>query len=193
MTEELTPYGSIPPTRSDTQMDAVDSTIEFLSAEEHIDRKLIAEFFTTFARTEYALKTARFINMVGDQSRGAFAIDWDRFADEIEAAVNQNDFRSDPYIRYLMRHPPKKEVLTQHGLEWKPRSRRGQSAVRFLVRSVTTVRNNLFHGGKSLGSPLLERDRQLMEGALRALKRFVTLHDVVLAAFRELPIRRRVA
>ena len=193
MTEEQTPYGSIPPPRADTQTDAVDSAIERLSAEDLIDRKLVAEFFMTFARAEYALKVARFINIVGDASRGRFEIDWDRFADEIAAAVNQNDFKADPCIRYLMRHPPKKEVLTQHGLEWKPRSRQGQSEARFLVRSVTTVGNNLFHGGKSLGSPLLERDRRLMEGALRTLKRFITLHNVVLAAFQDLPIRRRVA
>jgi hypothetical protein len=164
--------------------------MQYLSSADRIDRELIAEFLITFSRAEYALKAAEFVYPVADRADGRFDVAWDRFADEIAGALLQSDLGSDPAIRYLMDKPPQKQVLTARGLKWKPRSRHGQSPARFLVRSVTTVRNNLFHGAKE---PLVERDRQLVRGALRALKLFISLHEEVFHAFQEIGPKPRAA
>ena len=168
----------------EASLTSVDSTMQFFTSPSRIDRELIAEFFMTFARAEYALKEAGLVKAVG--CAGRFEIDWDRFADEIAEEFARCELECDSSIRYLMEKPPQKEILTAQGLDWSPRSPQGQSRERFLVRSVTTVRNNLFHDGKKPGSPLIERDRELVAVALQALKRFVTLHATVLSKFQEM-------
>jgi len=57
----------------------------------------------------------------------------------------------------------------------------------FLVRSITTVRNNLFHGGKEIEGPLAERDRHLIQNSLLLLVQAIRLEPSVRRAFGELP------
>src|SRR5262249_60391754 len=100
-------------------------------------------------------------------------VKWARFADSLRPHLRPPDM-DDGALReaycYLVENPPQRQILRDRSLRWRPRTRReNQSCEAFLVESITTVRNNLFHGGKELTVPLTERNRELVRAALRWL------------------------
>jgi hypothetical protein len=51
--------------------------------------------------------------------------------------------------QYLLHNPPKKQVLSNNFITWRESVKgHNESDVRFLLRMVKCIRNNLFHGGK---------------------------------------------
>ncbi len=143
-----------------------------------VDRELVLSFLMAFARAEHALKEAEFAEM----QNGAITICWDRFARALgRKALESEDIQTQDAINYLTAHPPKKQVLPPK--RWKKREpQRGQEP-EFLVRSVTTVRNNLFHGGKEMTESLVERDQQLIRSSLLVLRHLVNSHELLREAF----------
>jgi hypothetical protein len=149
-----------------------------LFALDPVDRDLVRDFLFAFSRAEYALKASGFV------TRGASPeprIQWDEFAREI--ATDLANPTSDEVSRakqYLNDYPPMKQVYRQSSLRWEARVRSAeQTPETFLIRSVTQVRNNLFHGGKELRGPLAERDRRLVHSALTMVAFAVSVHDRV--------------
>ncbi len=155
-----------------------------LFSADRLDRELVADFFMFFARAEFALKRANFIH----HGRGdGVDVDWSRFARSLgDQATRPGNTRILEAVRYLQDKPPKKQVYTDGHLQWKNRQCANPDDPEFIVRSVTTVRNNLFHGGKEAVGLMAERDRELLEHSLLALAYWVTLNEQVREAFREL-------
>jgi hypothetical protein len=109
--------------------------------------QLADEMFRTFARFEYALKAAGFHNGDGDAQPN-----WRAFAESV-ADVFENPSASElsDSIRYILEHPPKKQVIANGLLAWsvsEPCTDLKSDRVLLYVRR---VRNNLFHGGKFNG------------------------------------------
>jgi len=155
-----------------------------LFSSSQIDKDLLTDFFMTFARAEYALKKAGFLS-----EQKTPKVTWDKFAAKVgqrllasdEAAVQQA-------IKYLGENPPAKQVVKDRSLVWESRKcdKKKPDAL-FLIHSVTTVRNNLFHGGKELQRPLAERDFRLLLSCLNLLSYALTLDRDVLRYFQEVP------
>lgn len=151
-----------------------------------LDRELIADFFMLFARAEFALKKAEFTSLCRSEGE-KIVVDWDRFALSLGPTLTDP---ADPEIRdavkYLQEKPPQKQVWKNRRIDWKKRECTDTGDPVFVVRSVTTVRNNLFHGGKEVVGLMAERDRELLQNCLLVLAFSLTLNADVIKAFGEL-------
>lgn len=148
-----------------------------------IDRELVAEFFMRFARAEFALKRAKFVR---PGKFGEPKIKWDDFATVCGSRLfDSTDPSITAAIAYLVEHPPKQEIVAFP--YWRSRPIDNPKDPVFLIKSICTVRNNLFHGGKEIEGLLAERDRQLILSALQVLCFAVSLQEEVSEAFGELP------
>ena len=130
--------------------------------------QLAFEFFKIFAQYEYALKRTGYTRF----RNGKIFLDWDRYAREKGQLVwelrhkNQNLLNA---IEYLLKEPPKKQILIEGKLCWKDASR--GKTVDDLFAHVRRVRNNLFHGGKFGGEWLApDRSRELINNSLIILR-----------------------
>jgi hypothetical protein len=138
------------------------------------DRDVVFEFFATFSRFEYAVKRAGYLK-ASQQAEP----DWDRFANSIKGSFARLSEQVSAAVVYLESDPPKKQVSVQvnqqYRLDWRDTSRGdGESYERFIIRLVTTIRNNLFHGGKyppPLGPQSdVARNRKLLKSGLAVIK-----------------------
>lgn len=150
-----------------------------------IDRELVTNFFMTFARTEYALKRAGYVEA---GRSGEPRIKWDDFARSIgDTLLNSCSPAVAGAISYLFSNPPQKQVVRNGSLVWEPRASDNPRDPVFLIRSITTVRNNLFHGGKEVKGMLAERDHCLIQSSLIILEHTVGFDTNVQHVFEELP------
>lgn len=150
-----------------------------------IDRDLVADFFMVFARAEHALKRAGYVTA---DRYDAPRIMWDDFARHVGAKLFDGGIPDvDTAIAYLQNHPPRREVVRSGTLDWEARTTNDPKDPVFLIRSLTTVRNNLFHGGKEINGLLAERDRSLLRSSLILLAHVLGLIPKVRRAFEELP------
>jgi hypothetical protein len=149
-----------------------------------IDRELVTDFFMTFARAEFALKCAGFVK-AGPHLEPQ--VRWGDFASSLgDTVLSSRDPAVQRAIDYLTTRPPQKQCVKNGALTWVAREPKRPRDPVFLVTSITTVRNNLFHGGKEIQGPLTERDRRLIRSALDLLVYAVSQHECVLRAFQEL-------
>lgn len=156
-----------------------------LFSKHRLDTQLVCNFFMLFARFEYALKAAGFLNEAGRFEEPK--LDWRSFANKVEAQLfHPPSSKVSEALSYLQSRPPMRQVYENGTLLWRKRSRRtNQSEAEFLLESVRTVRNNLFHGGKEMRGPLAERDRRLVQSSLLVLAHAISLSDSVSHAFSE--------
>lgn len=133
----------------------------------HIPQELTVEFLGTFARFEYALKRAGYV----EGNNKFVGADWDRFGREVAAISPEALGPIVASCPYLQDHPPKKQVLQDGRLVWKAREASGGTAIQEILLSVRTVRNNVFHGGKFPEGPVAEplRDERLIRDCLAVL------------------------
>ena len=149
-----------------------------------IDKDLLTDFFMTFARAEYALKKAGYLSQ-----QKIPKIQWDKFAAKIgQRLLSSEEPAVQHAIKYLMKNPPARQVVKNRNLIWEPRHCDKQKPdALFLINSITTVRNNLFHGGKKIQEPLAERDFRLLLSCLNLLSFALTLDKEVLRFFQDVP------
>lgn len=114
-------------------------------------------FFVLFSRFECALKRAKYI-------RSDASADWDAFARDLGKQFF-DQVRTANRAQTLLEAPPKKQVVINHELAWKPMGKPDTSQE--LFRAIRRARNNLFHGGKySTGFEAdVSRDQALLEEA----------------------------
>jgi hypothetical protein len=132
------------------------------------DRSRAVVFFFYFARFEYALKRAGFVTTTDDAQP-----DWDAFGNKY-ASVVATDQTPEllQAMAYLTGAPPKKQVVTNAGLEWSDDNFNGAfDLLRGLVL-LRRVRNNLFHGGKFQSGLAAEvsRDMKLLNASLAVME-----------------------
>lgn len=160
------------------------SSAKRLFSSSRIDKDLLTDFFMTFARAEYALKEAGYLS-----EQKTPKVRWDKFATRIgERLLASDEPAVKNAIKYLVENPPAKQVVKDKSLMWEARKcdKRNPDPL-FLILSVTTVRNNLFHGGKKIHGPLAERDFRLLLSCLNLLSYALTLDSEVLRFFQEVP------
>jgi hypothetical protein len=151
-----------------------------LFSSKQIDRDLVTDFFITFARAEYALKKAGYIS-----EQKSPKILWGKFAQELDDRLIASDEPAvQQAVKYLIANPPSKQVVKNKKLTWEP-LKSDTADTLFLIRSITIVRNNLFHGGKEIHRSLEERDFRLLLSCLNLLTHALTINRNVLRYFRE--------
>jgi hypothetical protein len=151
------------------------------------DREHVLEFFFLFSRFEYALKRSSVF--LKDQERAE--ADWDKYGNSLKGrfrAVNDATFLK--ALNYLESNPPSVQIVVNSYLNWKPTSRGdGESRERYILLTVQTVRNNLFHGGKyphpTGPVPEVARNRQLIEVCIAVLNQCLALSPEVEGHFAE--------
>jgi hypothetical protein len=106
--------------------------------------ELAFRLFKDFARMEYALKATGF-----HKGKAEVKADWQRFALTVEDALaNPRTPTVDRATRYILNHPPKKQVVRHGSLQWDAAPYSGNSNADRILVYVRRVRNNLFHGAK---------------------------------------------
>lgn len=119
-------------------------------------------FFATFSRFEYALKRSRFLTH--DHPGQRAEPNWDSFANSLHREFF-NQLGNEVATKYLFEQPPKLMQVGQHGdLDWVEKS--APNCNQALFGAVRRVRNNLFHGEKTV---LDDRDGKLINAALCVL------------------------
>jgi hypothetical protein len=144
-------------------------------------KNLINEFYWLFSKFEYALKMSGFHN-----GNGNAKADWRGFAAAIENDFDKNSSEAlAKGAEYILKCPPKKQVVSDGSLEWSSTPPDSTSEVGLLLQYVCRVRNNLFHGGKYRGKVLDNPDRseQLINGCRSILNHCLELSPKVREAF----------
>jgi hypothetical protein len=147
---------------------------------------LASRYFAMFSRFEYALKETPPFLM---DSNGSAQANWDVFANSLKGKFSTvNDAAFSTAVAFLKNHPPRKQVVAPSGnfVEWKETVRdRSESDEQFVVRLIRTIRNNLFHGGKSFvdGETIVGRNAELMNAGVAVMKHCLELSPKVLGAF----------
>jgi len=132
--------------------------------------KLAYRFFLVFSRFEYALKRAGYVTGGGD----SLAADWDKFSSAYwKTHIPSNIPKLRKAWAYFSSHPPRKQILDNGSISWsKPQARTTEPELTWLLVSIRTVRNNLFHGGKYPYNPISDqaRDSILLEHTLTIIE-----------------------
>jgi hypothetical protein len=151
-----------------------------------LDRDLVLRFFAVFSRFEYSLKRSGFLKR-GEKAEP----NWDTYANSLRGCfggVQDQAFRD--AVSFLMKEPPRTQVVRASDLDWKDTVQgKGEFHERFVLRLVSTVRNNLFHGGK-YPAPLgpmddVARNRRLLEAGITVLTQCLELNVSVRSTFEE--------
>lgn len=111
-----------------------------------VPKDLLFDFFLSFSKFEFALKTAKFA--VGNEKK--VSPDWDSFAASVKNTFDktQNKNLGDA-IDYFLNKPPWKQVLINGAMSWDASiPNNGISEIEKVLLLIRRVRNNLFHGGK---------------------------------------------
>lgn len=130
-----------------------------------VDRETVCEFFAIFSRFEFALKECGYVVEGLDYAAPA----WRRFAKECTLELPPESVVH-VAIGYLETYPP--EIQTPR-LKWERKGFWGKDSTERAIESMTRVRNNLFHGGKSRPQSPEGRDQMLVEFSLMLLKKLL--------------------
>lgn len=152
------------------------ATAKILCERLHLERDLVLDFFCVFSRFEYALKRAGFAK----KKRDSVSANWVKFARYVTS-------RFDPgktpelmeAINYVKNNAPMTQTIDARGLGWRETPQGGsESDLEWVLRLVRTIRNNLFHGGKSpewIGSDP-DREIKLLRSSLVILDACLDCH-----------------
>ena len=142
--------------------------------------RLAGEMLTTFARFEYALKAAGF-----HKGEGTAEPNWRLFAESIPDLFEKpDDIALGEAIRYILDHPPKKQIVADGKLAWSDAAPDTDLQLDRVLIYVRRVRNNLFHGGKFNGRWFApQRSELLLRHSLTILRACLDASDTVRQAF----------
>lgn len=135
------------------------------------DLELAGEFFFVFARFEYALKAAGFLEPVVDAR-----VDWRGVATAVEPIfLNPAPEEFAKAVTYILENPPNKQYHEQGSISWRPVEPQTDLISDKVLQYVRRVRNNLFHGGKFSGGYLRDppRSDRLMKCGVNIISRCV--------------------
>ena len=143
-----------------------------------LDHELLFEFFVTFARFEFALKSSGFVT--GDDREAK--PEWDGFGQSLDLEKARQDPEFAAAHDYLWLNPPARQVLGAGGLAWDASVPFGKlERMDELLKLVRRVRNNLFHGGKFNDEVHSGpgRDKLLLQHSIVILHRCLDLSPLV--------------
>lgn len=133
---------------------------------------LAIQFFSRFARFEYALKQAGFRSTYQND---AVKADWEKFGHLAEVAALFDEMKSNPVIAYIIKFPPKRRIFRNGSLQWEDCEPPNDTCS--LLNAMKRARNNLFHGDK--GNPGLSRNEQLFLASIAVLEKLLDSQGVV--------------
>lgn len=153
-----------------------------------LDRDVLLDFFLTFARYEFALKTGGFAKC--GTTRGVAheaQADWEAFAGYLSRTFPSS---IDPSVRaaceQLIESPSWELVILNGGVMWQqqPRPTAGDLAADTLS-AVRRLRNNLFHGNEAsaVHGYVASHVEQLLRDAVRVLHASASLVPSVQVAY----------
>lgn len=160
--------------------------------ETKVNPHLLLDFFLTFSRFEYSLKTSGFFIRPSQHGNQNVAIidakpDWKGFADSIRELFQSNiNEELKAACEYLFINPPMKQVVDNSSIYWQPISRNETDwGVKRFLEMVRIVRNNLFHGGKHSNEVYEETERtaRLLNSSLIVLRECLQLSPTVKLVF----------
>ncbi|WP_334161951.1 hypothetical protein [Phenylobacterium sp.] len=141
------------------------------------------EFFIRYARMEYALKAADFLV----RENGRAEANWPKLASEIHdrfSALAASDEDLGEACTFLRHAPPKKQIVENGILRWSDSPPNAATDTELLLRYVSRVRNNLFHGGKFNGRWLApERSADLLPRCALIMDACLTVSDNLREAY----------
>ena len=137
------------------------------------------EFFEIFSRLENLVKRKGYFKKRNNS--GDIQIEWNKFADHIEPIFdNFKNKRKElnEAVDYIIKYPPKKLVVKHFCLCWKDTPASQGSSVRNLIVYLRRIRNNLFHGEKTLigGEITDDRDVILLKYGVEILR---TIYEMI--------------
>jgi len=152
-----------------------------LREELKINPELVADFFVIFSRFEYALKRSGYAGIYRDGE--TVYPNWNKYARDIKGKLNmKRDNQLKEAVEYFKHHPPLRQIVRNNVLDWTKGKDDAEalSLEEYLVKTLKTVRNNLFHGGKfpNPTGPIHEpsRDEKLLKSCLVVIDRLLRLH-----------------
>ena len=141
---------------------------------------LILEFFISFSRFEFALKSENFV-----LGQNHIYADWDRYVGGISFDPNTT-LELKEAVNYILQNSPKVQKVENNVIVWKDRNfSQNTSEILKLRYHITDIRNNLFHGGKfnETFEPENSRNYKLVNSALLILNNWLLLNEKVYQHF----------
>jgi len=124
----------------------------------HCQEEICKEFFTLFARFEYAMKAAGF----REDDNGRIVLLWNQMADSMmKHLTDDNNVELQTAVTYIITQPPKKQSLVNDKIVWVDAYASQGNQIYDLFVYIRRIRNNLFHGGKYKGRYLSDPERSL--------------------------------
>ena len=113
-------------------------------------QNIMNEFFITFSRFEFALKSSNYVNT----DNGKVMANWGTFTQSISNSFNIEKTQIlKKSIEYLLEHPAKLQIIHNGQLGWENRVfQANEPLINKLSLTIRDIRNNLFHGGKFNGN-----------------------------------------
>jgi hypothetical protein len=150
-----------------------------------VDRDLVFQFFAVFSRFECSLKRTGFL-----KKKHKAEANWVAYANSLRGRFGEIHIQAfEDAIRLLIQEPPRTQVVAGVALDWCDTVRgQGEHDERYILRLVTTVRNNLFHGGKYpslVGRDDMGRNRKLLQAGITVLGHCLDLSENVRSVFEE--------
>ncbi len=142
-----------------------------------VNKELLFNFFLIFSRFEYALKSSSFFkkpnrNRYNPVKPPAAEPDWKSFENSILRVFSwERSEQLKEACDFLLNAPPHKQVIIQDDAGWsitwrRPLQQSQETDIKFILRMVRTVRNNLFHGGKYKNEDIARTERLLRSSIL---------------------------
>lgn len=134
------------------------------------------DFIKFFMRMEFALKDSSYLkpNQVNAE------VHWDKFAkgltNKFFVHIKENDF-----AKTLISVPPSKQINNNSFLEWRKAEAPLQSTIDLFL-AIRSLRNNLFHGGKSYDK-YHDRNNELIKDAIKVMIEALKYSDEVRNSF----------
>lgn len=144
------------------------------------NKDLVDEFFYTFMRFEFALKSSGFLNGVN--------ANWDKFALEIKSKFNPGESKElQEAVDFILNNRPEKQINSNDTLTFQDDTDNANYITCNLKVYIKRVRNNLFHGAKFSGQDetQLTRDFALIRASLHILKEWSQLIPEVREKFEQ--------
>lgn len=134
--------------------------------------------FVIFSRFEFALKA---IGCTQEKSEEAKA-SWQKFGIENDNKFQQlladeKNIHLKTAASYLFGSPPQILKVDNKKLNFKPREKAKKENLEELLMIILVIRNNLFHGSKSLNIPEASRDEKLLLNSLSVLDECLNLNQ----------------
>jgi len=145
-----------------------------------IEKDILTGFSILFSRFEYALKLTGYCQKCHEAKP-----DWYKFAEDHDKLFDASKkYELKIAVQYILKNPPKRQVQKNGKLDFQSDKNNG-TQLEQILRSVRTVRNNLFHGGKFPSGPIDDpaRDTKLLESCITILQECLSLNQKIQRCF----------